>query len=117
MHDGCAPAAEMFIGQMERCDLWVLFQNGVDGLAQLADALAVNDAYPQDSARPTLCQIVQHEVLHLARLERVQVQHPVNRQLDWFIVHKGIQPRMAADEHGFPRSTGVRAALRYAARG
>lgn len=102
---------------MERCDLWVLFENGVNRVTQLPDAFAMNDAHPQDSARPTLCQIIQHQLLHLTRLKRVQVQHTINRQLEWFIVHKRIQPRMAADEHGFPRSTGVRTALRYAARG
>ena len=38
----------------------------------------------------TLRQIIQHERLHLARLEGVQVQHTINRQLDRLIVHAAI---------------------------
>lgn len=89
MHDGGAPAAEMLIGQMELHHAGMLCQNRVNRPPQLPDALAVNDPHPQNPARPARGEIIEHQVFHLARLKRVQVQHPVNRQLDRLFIHHG----------------------------
>lgn len=83
----------MFTREMELRHVRLLLQNGVNSLAQLPDAFAVDDAHAQNPARPTLRQIFHHERLHFARLKRVQVQHAINRQLDGFVVHKVIQAR------------------------
>lgn len=69
----------------------MLFQNRMNRLTQLPDALAVNDAHPENAARPALGQIIEHQALHVARLKRVQVEHAVNRQLDWLIIHAAIK--------------------------
>ena len=90
MCDGCPPAAKVFTRQMELCYVRMLFKNRMHGLSQLPDAFAMNDAHAQNSASPTLSQIIQHQVLYFPRLKRVQVQRAVNWQLDWFVVHIAI---------------------------
>ena len=55
---------------------------------QVANAFAVNDAHLQDAPLPTGGQIIRHQILHLARIERVQIQHSVNRQLNRFVIHE-----------------------------
>ena len=77
----------MFIRQMELRHIGMLCQKFVNGLAQLPDAFAVDDAHPQNPPHPALRQIIQHQRFHLARLKRVQVQHAINGQLDRFVVH------------------------------
>lgn len=79
MHDSCAPAAEMFVGQMELHYVGMFPQKFMNRFAQLPDAFAVDDPHPQNPARPALRQIIQHERLHLARLKGVQIQHAINR--------------------------------------
>lgn len=87
MHNGRAPAAEGFICQMKFRDVWMAPQQMVDRLAQLPRALAVDDAHARNAAPQTFRQIIRHQGFHFARLKRVQVQHPVNRQLQRFVVH------------------------------
>jgi N-acetylglutamate synthase len=55
--------------------------------AQISNSFAVNEARLKNSARAAFGQIFQHHVLHLRRLERVQIQHAIDRELDGFI-HK-----------------------------
>ena len=57
-------------------------QDRVDGAAQVAHAFAVNEAHLQNAPGLTGSQIIRHQMLHIARIERVQIQHPVNRQFD-----------------------------------
>ena len=80
----------MIVGEIEPGHLGMTFEKLVNGLTQLPDAFAVDDTHVQNSARPTFRQIIEHEVLHLPRLKRVQVQHAVNRQLNWLVIHTGI---------------------------
>ena len=61
----------------------MLCQNRMHGLAQLPDSLSVNASHLQDSARPAFGQIIQNHLLYVGWPERVQVQHTVNRKLDW----------------------------------
>ena len=75
----CAPTAEMFVCEVERCYGGMLLQKLVNSFAQLPDAFAVNDSHSQNSPRVALRQIIQHQRLHVARLKGVQVQHSINR--------------------------------------
>ncbi len=86
MHDRRAPAAEVFVGEMEFGDARMFRQQRVNGASQVTDAFAVNDSHPQNPARPTLREIVGNQILDFVWTEGVQVQHTVNRQLDGFIV-------------------------------
>ena len=80
----------MFVGKIESGHVGMAFEKRVNRLPQLADPFAVNDAHAQNSPRPALRQIIEHQFLHFARLKRVQVQHAINRQLKRLVVHSGI---------------------------
>lgn len=54
----------------------------MNGLAQLADASAMNDPHLQDAAGLTLRQIRGDDWFHIPRTKRVQVQHAVDRKFD-----------------------------------
>ena len=49
---------------------------------QCPGALSVYDPDLQDLAPPAFHQLLAHQILHLARLKRVQIQRPVNGKLD-----------------------------------
>ena len=85
MHDRRAPAAKMFAGQRIFRHVTMLRQNRVDCAAEIADAFAVDDSHAQDAAFPTFIEIIEDKLFDLARLKCVQVQHAVNRKLDWFV--------------------------------
>src|SRR5262245_47829700 len=93
MHDGCAPTAEMFIREMKPCHIGMLLENRMNHLTQLPYAFAVYDSHAENSKPPAVGQVVQYKILHLARLKRVQVEHTVDRQLDWLIIHPAIKSR------------------------
>jgi hypothetical protein len=65
----------------------MFLKDAVDGAPQIADAFAVDDAHLENSALLASCQIIEHELLYLARLEGVQVQHAINWKLDG-LIHK-----------------------------
>ena len=102
-HQGRPPPAQLRMIQRETENGGMLFQHGMDRATQVADPFAMNDAHRQDALPTAFGQIVQHEVFHLARLESVQVQHPVNRQLNRFVVHALIKPRRRSVAHEFLR--------------
>jgi len=83
--------------EREANDFRVLCQCRVNCASQIAYAFAMDDSHLQNPAPLTLGEVIQHQVLHLAWSERVQVQHAVNRQLNWFVVHTRIEPRMHAN--------------------
>ena len=85
MRDGRTPAAEGFARQRERNHVRVFREQRVYRAAQMANAFAVNDPYAQNAPRAALGEIICDEVLHLARLERVQVQHAINRKFNRFV--------------------------------
>ena len=72
--------------QRVRDDIGMPREERMDGPTQVADAFAVNDADLQNTPFPARSQIIRHEVFYLAGLERVQVQHAVNRQRHRFVV-------------------------------
>ena len=49
---------------------------------KIPDALAVHDTHPEDSARPTLLKVIEHDILHVLRTKRVQVEQPIDRKFD-----------------------------------
>ena len=57
----------------------------VYGAPQVADSFPVNDPDLENIASPTLGQIIENKILHLPRLERVQVQHAIDRKLNGLI--------------------------------
>lgn len=63
----------------------MFLQNGVNGAAQISNPFAVNNAHLEYPLLLALRQIIQHQVLHLARLECVQIEHAINRKLDGLI--------------------------------
>ena len=75
-----APAAELRVGQREGHHLRIFREQGVDGAAEIANAFSMNDSHPENPALPARGQISRHQVLHFARLKRVQIQHTVNRK-------------------------------------
>src|ERR1035441_8785057 len=97
-----APTTVLRMVQSEGDDLGMVGEDRVHGALQVADAFAVNDPNLEDSALLARRQVVHHEVFDLARLERVQVQHAVDGDLDW-LVHRS-------------RSYSVRAVCHYGKR-
>ena len=57
----------------------------VDGAPQVADSFPVNDPDLEHIASLALGQIIENKILHLARLERVQVEHAIDRKLNGLI--------------------------------
>ena len=53
---------------------------------QVADAFAVNDAHPENAALLALRKVIANKVIDLTRIERVQIQHAVDRQV-YRVVH------------------------------
>jgi len=90
-----APAAEFGIVERERHHLGMPHKDGVHRPPQVADAFPVDDADLQDAARLAGGEIVRHEIFHLARLERVQIQHAVNGHLNRLACHAWIEPRLS----------------------
>jgi len=92
-YDGGTPAAELRMVETVFDDLGMFGEERVDGAAQVADAFAVNDADLKNAAFLAGGEVIENEVLHLARLEGVQVQHAINWQLDGAVfVHDRILP-------------------------
>src|SRR5205807_8665758 len=96
MNQRGAPAAELRMVEAERHDIWMFGEDGMDRAPQIANAFAMNDAHLENPAFAASGQIIRHQVLYLARLERVQIQHAINRQLDR-LIHRGMNLRDESD--------------------
>lgn len=79
VNNRCTPAAEMFTGQMELRHVRMFCEKFMHGFTQLPDTFTVDDSHTQNSPRPTLRQVIQHQRFNVARAKRVQVQHAINR--------------------------------------
>ena len=55
----------------------------MDGSLQIADSLSVDDADLQNAALPAFVQITRDKPANFSRVERVQVQHAVDRKRYW----------------------------------
>lgn len=92
-YNGGAPATELRMVKAVFDDLGMFGEEGVDGAAQVADAFAVNDADLKDAAILAGREIIENEILYFTRLEGVQVQNAVDRQLNGAVfVHGRILP-------------------------
>src|SRR4051812_26944075 len=76
------PAAVLRMVQGKGCHLRMLGENGMHRPPQLTDAFAMDDAHLQNAPFLARRQVIQHQVLNLARLEVMQIEHPVNRKLN-----------------------------------
>lgn len=72
--------------QRERHNFRVFREDGVNRPAQMADAFPVDDTYLQNSTFLARLQIIGDELLNVAWVELVQVQHAVYGKLNW-VVH------------------------------
>ena len=66
--------------ERKRDHVRMLLQQRVDSATEIADSFPVNDPHLKNAAFLTGVEIIENELLHFARLERVQVQHPVDRK-------------------------------------
>lgn len=88
LHHRRAPAAELRMGQREGNNVRVLREERVHRAAQIADAFAVDNAHLENASFAARGEVIRHQILNFARLKGVQVQHAINRQLDWpFVGH------------------------------
>src|SRR5215831_20774103 len=60
----------------------MLRKYGMDGSAQVPDALAVDDAQLENAALATGGDIIRNEIFDVFGFERVQIQDPVYREID-----------------------------------
>src|SRR5581483_8723087 len=81
-YDGCTRAAELRVVELVGADLGMFGEEGVDGAAEVSNSLSVNDADLENAFFLAGGEVVEHEVLHLARLKAVEVEHAVNGQLN-----------------------------------
>ena len=65
----------------------MFFQGSMDGAAQIADSLSVDQAHLKDPALQAFRQIFLHDVLNFRGFERVQIQHAIDGKLDG-LIHK-----------------------------
>jgi hypothetical protein len=50
--------------------------------AEMPDPFAMDNAHLENSAFFARRQVIEHKVLYLAGLKRMQIQHAINRKLD-----------------------------------
>ena len=84
MHKGRPGSTVSFTGEVERNHVWMFLQEGMDCLAQLPDAFAMDDADFEDAFLPARTEIFGDDFLHVPWTEGVQVEHAINRQRDGF---------------------------------
>jgi hypothetical protein len=77
-----SPTATSVMGGFEVFHMGMFFENAVNDLAERSNPLAVDDADVVDSLAAALTQIFRHQILYVLRAERMQVQHPINRDPD-----------------------------------
>lgn len=92
LHNRRAPAAEKFSRQRKGFHALMLCENRMNRATQISNTLAVNDSNSKNSPCFALRKIIRHEAFDLARLEGVQIEHSVYRELNRFVIHTPIQP-------------------------
>jgi len=81
-------------------------------VAHLARAFPVDDAQVVDATFEAGRDVVRKQLAHIGRAEGVQVQHTVDRQLDWLVIrHRKMEGRPGEESAGnggqprlFPRA-------------
>jgi hypothetical protein len=82
MNNRRSATAEGFGREGEGMDAGVAGEDGVDGVAKLADAFAVDDAEFENSAFLAKGNVIEQNVADVFGPERVQIEDAVNRQVD-----------------------------------
>jgi hypothetical protein len=85
VHNGSAPAAIFGVVEAEREDVWMFRQYRMHPLAKLSGAFPMDDSQLENPALPARFEVITHQLTHFTRIERVQIQHPINRQLNRFV--------------------------------
>jgi len=60
-------------------------QNRMNRATQIPDAFAMDNADLNNPVFAASRQVIDDQLLHLPGIERVQVQYPIDRKLNWFI--------------------------------
>jgi len=100
MDEGCAGAAVGLAGQRKGDDIGVPAEEGVHGLAELSDALAVDEAHLEDSCAAAFGEVFEYDFLHVGGAEGMKVQHAINGNAEWFIHNSkcaGLRPRQNSE--------------------
>lgn len=93
---GGAPAAASQVGGLEAQDMRILAEQALDGPAQRARSLSVDDPDLGDPSPPAFLQVLRDEVLDLLRPESMEVEHSVYRDLHGIIsTHRHILLELA----------------------
>ena len=80
-----SPSPVLRMVQGERDDRGVAAQNRMHAPAKRAGSFAVDNPNLENSPCPARRQIVRDEVFNLAGLKRMEVENPINRNLDWLV--------------------------------
>ncbi len=83
-NQGRSPPARIVPGQAERSNFRESGQDGVHFSLKNPRPFSVNDAYVKNLFLPAFRQIFRKENLHLGRAKRVEVENPVDGDLDDF---------------------------------
>ena len=83
--EGGAGAAISFAGEGEGDDAGVLAEQCMDGLAELSDALAVDETHFQNAGAAAFSEVFEHDLLYVAGSKRMEVQHAIYRNAKRFI--------------------------------
>jgi len=73
---GRAPAPSSQVGGLEAQDVGVSPEQTLDGPAQRAAALSMNDTDSKDAQAPAFFQVFRHQAFNLLGPEGVEVEHP-----------------------------------------
>jgi len=84
--DGRSPTARGFVCESERDDFGHPLQDGMNSFPHHARALAVDDPYLKDAFLPAFMKIFRQQILHFAGLKGVEIDNPVNREINWLIL-------------------------------
>lgn len=90
VNDSGAPATVFRVVEAERDNAGVFLEDGVHSFTKLTGSFPVDDPYLKNPALAASDQVIRHQLAYLAWAERMQVQHPIDRQLDGFI-HERIE--------------------------
>lgn len=77
--DRGAPPAKGLAGQCVRFHVRVAVEQGMDGTAEVAYPLTVDDSHPQDILFPTKPEVFQDDFFDMCRWDGMQIQPAVNR--------------------------------------
>jgi len=81
-----SPTTPIVKGSLEVKDMRIFFKNAVTDRSECPGPFAMDDTDLIDTLASALPQIFRHEVLHIFRMEGMQVQHPIDRNLNRIVL-------------------------------